>query len=180
MNRKYLIHVMAKGNWKGGPRTDGKRRPSGGRNPVYSAEFAAVLRSIWAFFWYRCGKILAPLIRENIRFLEEPFGISSEVKALLMTASPATVDRVLRADKKRLALTGKCGTKPGSLLKRQIPVRVYFADAEKKPGFFETDTVGPRSATTAGRRMPRVSSAPDRRRRAFRPGGDARAAEQGA
>jgi len=150
MNRKYLVHVMAKGNWKAGPKATGKRRPGGGRKPVYSAEFAAVLRSIWAFFWYRCGKILAPLIRENIRFLEEPFGISSEVKALLMTASPATVDRVLRADKKRLALTGKCGTKPGSLLKRQIPVRVYFADAEKKPGFFEVDTVHHCGTTDSG------------------------------
>jgi len=77
-----------------------------------------------------------------------------------MTASPATVDRVLRADKKKLALTGKCGTKPGKLLKKQIPVRVYFADAEKKPGFFEIDTVGPRSATTAGRRIPASSCSP--------------------
>jgi len=35
-------------------------------------------------------------------------------------------------------LKGKSGTKPGNLLKKQIPVR--HADAGKKPGFFENDT----------------------------------------
>ena len=33
------------------------------------------------------------------------------------------------------------GKKPGRLLKKQIPVRTYYADADKKPGFFEIDTV---------------------------------------
>ena len=114
MNRKYLVHVMAEGNGKPGSKTAGKRRSSGGRKPIYSDEFAATLRSIWAFFWYRCGKILAPLIRENIRFLEKPFGIGAEVKALLMTASPATIDRVLRADKSGWPSPGNAGRSPGA------------------------------------------------------------------
>ena len=37
----------------------GKRRKGGGRKPICSGEFAVALRAIWAFFWYRCGKILA-------------------------------------------------------------------------------------------------------------------------
>jgi hypothetical protein len=41
----------------------------------------------------------------------------------------------------KLALKGKSGTRPGKLLKKQIPVRTYYADADKKPGFFEIDTV---------------------------------------
>jgi hypothetical protein len=60
---------------------------------------------------------------------------------LLVKVSPATIDRLLKADKKKLAFKGKSGTKPGKLLKRQIPIRTYYADADKKPGFFETDTV---------------------------------------
>ena len=59
----------------------------------------------------------------------------------MLQASPATIDRKLRADKQKLARKGKCGTKPGNLLKKQIPVRTYYADADKKPGFFEVDTV---------------------------------------
>jgi len=34
-----------------------------------------VLRTIWAFLWYRYGKILAPFMRENMIFLERPFRI---------------------------------------------------------------------------------------------------------
>jgi hypothetical protein len=118
----------------------GKRRKGGGRKPVYTDEFVSVLRAIWIFFWYRCGKILAPFIREQMRFLEPAFNITSEVKELLLKVSPATIDRKLKAEKKKLAVKGKQGTKPGKLLKKQIPVRTYYADIDKKPGFFEVDT----------------------------------------
>jgi len=159
-NRKYLVHVLA--NWgkttavrlsgktvrlKASP---GKRRKGGGRKPVYTDEFVAALRNIWAFFWYRCGKILAPFIREQMRHLERPFRITKEVKKLLLAASPATIDRKLKADKKKLAFKGKSGTKPGNLLKKQIPVRTYYADADKKPGFFEIDTVHHCGASESG------------------------------
>ena len=150
-NRKYALHILA--NW--GKTTtvnlDGeavklkaapsKRRKGGGRKPIYTGEFVIVLRKIWAFFWYRCGKILAPFMREQIRFLEEPFRITPLVMELLLKVSPSTIDRVLKPDKKKLALKGKSGSKPGKLLKKQIPIRTYYADADKKPGFFEVDTV---------------------------------------
>ena len=73
--------------------------------------------------------------------MEKPFGITPEVKALLLKASPATINRKLKADKKELAFKDKSGTKPGNLLKKKIPVRIYYVDADKKPGFFEIDTV---------------------------------------
>ena len=150
-NRKYALHILA--NW-GKTKTvclDGKtvtlkaaaskRRKGGGRKPIYTGEFVVVLRKIWAFFWYRCGKILAPFMREQMQFLEEPFNITPLVMKLLLEVSPSTIDRVLKPDKKKLVLKGKSGTKPGKLLKKQIPIRTYYADADKKPGFFEVDTV---------------------------------------
>jgi len=150
-NRKYILHVLA--NWgktttirlsgqtvrlKACPK---KRRKGGGRKPIYTDDFIIVLRAIWAFFWYRCGKILAPFIRSQIKHLEPAFRITPEVKKLLLRISPATIDRVLKVDKKKLNLKGKSLTKPGSILKKQIPIRTYYADADKKPGFFEIDTV---------------------------------------
>ena len=150
-NRKYILHVLA--NWgksttvrleektvklKVSPR---KRKKGGGRKPIYAGEFVGVLRNIWVFFWYRCGKILAPFIREQMKYLEPHFPMSTKVKELLLKVSPSTIDRCLKADKKKLALKGKCGTKPGKLLKKQIPVRTYYTDEDKKPGFFEIDTV---------------------------------------
>ncbi|MDR2730715.1 MAG: hypothetical protein LBB81_07455 [Treponema sp.] len=118
-----------------------KRRKGGGRKPKYTGEFLIVLRKIWAFFSYRCGKILSPFMREQTGFLEQPFHITDKDKELLLSISPSTIDRLLKADKKKLALKGKSGTKPGKLLKKQIPVRTYYAEADKKPGFFEIDTV---------------------------------------
>ena len=150
-NRKYALHILANWGKTIAVRLDGKsvafkvasgkRRKGGGRKPIYTGEFVTALRKIWAFFWYRCGKILSPFMREQIRFLETPFHIKDEIKELLLKVSPSTIDRVLKADKKRLALKGKSGTKPGKLLKKQIPIRTYYADADKKPGFFEVDTV---------------------------------------
>ena len=150
-NRKYALHILANWGKTSTARLSGKavklkaspckRKKGGGRKPVYTEEFVAVLRAIWVFFWYRCGKILAPFIREQIDYLEAPFGITPEMRELLLKVSPSTIDRKLKADKKRLAFKGKSGTKPGNLLKKQIPVRVYYADADKKPGFFEADTV---------------------------------------
>jgi hypothetical protein len=121
--------------------TSSKRRKGGGRKPKYSGDFVIVLRKIWAFFSYRCGKILAPFMREQMGFLEQSFRITEKDKELLLSVSPSTIDRLLKQDKKKLALKGKSGTKPGKLLKKQIPVRTYYADADKKPGFFEIDTV---------------------------------------
>jgi hypothetical protein len=150
-NRKYALHKLANWGKTVTIRIDGetikikasirKRRKGGGRKPIYSGEFVIVLQKVWAFFWYRCGKILAPFIRENIRFLETPFRITPEIKELLLKVSPSTIDRVLRPEKKKISLKGKSGTKPGKLLKKHIPIRVYFPDAQKKPGFFEFDTV---------------------------------------
>ena len=70
-NRKYLIHILT--NWGKTTTvsltgktiklkaTTGKRRKGGGSKLVYTGEFAIFLQKIWVFFWYRCGKILAPL-----------------------------------------------------------------------------------------------------------------------
>jgi hypothetical protein len=120
-----------------------KRRKGGGRKPVYGPEVLASLRIIWAFFGYRCGKLLAPLIREQMPFFEAwpPFHITAEVKAKLLLISPATIDRALKGDKKNLALKGISGTKPGNLLKKHIQVRTHYPWNERKPGFFEIDTV---------------------------------------
>jgi len=83
--------------------------------------------------------MLAPFMREQMGFLERPFRITEKDKKLLLSVSPSTIDRLLKTDRKKLALKGKSGTKPGKLLKKQIPVRTYYTD--KKPGFFEIDTV---------------------------------------
>jgi hypothetical protein len=59
----------------------------------------------------------------------------------LLKVSAATVDRLLKGDRKRLEIKGKSGTKPGTLLKSQIPVRIFTPWDEQAPGFLEIDLV---------------------------------------
>jgi hypothetical protein len=150
-NRKYVLHVLANRGKTAAVHTDvetvrltaspRKRRKGGGGKPKYSGGFVTVLRGIRVFFLYRRGKILASFMREQIWFPEQPFRITERDKEPFLSVSPSIIDRLLKADKKKLAVKGKSGTRPGKLLKKQIPVRTYYADADKKPGFFEIDTV---------------------------------------
>ncbi|MDR2941767.1 MAG: hypothetical protein LBV17_04150 [Treponema sp.] len=88
------------------------QRKGGGRKPKYLDGFVIVLRTIWAFFSYWCGKILLPFIRKHMEFLKQPFCITEKDKELLLSVSPPTIDRLLKADKKKLALKGKTGKTP--------------------------------------------------------------------
>lgn len=65
---------------------------------------------------------------------------SEESFERLKRMSPATMDR-LRAGQGCLKRKARGGTKPGSLLKKQIPVRTFAEWSDKKVGFIEMDLV---------------------------------------
>jgi hypothetical protein len=162
--RKYAIHILT--NWgktqlaqvdgdtiklkAGKPKRP--RKPGGGRPKKYGEDAIAVVCRVWEFFDYQCGKLLVPLIRLMIEFLtaEAEFGITPEIRAQLLTLSAATIDRRLKPERKKLAVRGKSLTKPGSLLKNQIPVRTFFTWDERIPGFFELDTVSHCGVNSSG------------------------------
>jgi hypothetical protein len=121
-----------------------------GRPEKYHKAFLKVLADIWELFDCQCGKLLAPLIRGIMDFLVNDFNLDDELYALLKTVSPATIDRKLRKAKERYRIKGIRTTKPGSLLKSQIPIRVTFDRDEKKPGYFELDTVSHCGANAKG------------------------------
>jgi hypothetical protein len=62
--------------------------------------------------------------------------------------SPATIDRLLQPVRIQYK-KGRCGTKPGTLLKNQIPIKTSNWDATE-PGFFEADTVAHCGNSMAG------------------------------
>jgi len=112
-----------------------------GRPEKYHKAFVEVLKAIWELFDFQCGKLLSPMVKGMISFLVLEFNLSEQLKALLLSVSPATIDRKLRKHKEHYRLKGIHTTKPGTLLKNQIPIRVCFDRDEKRPGFFELDTV---------------------------------------
>lgn len=65
----------------------------------------------------------------------EELVLSKEVKAKLLAISPATVIRLLKKEKRKLTFSFRSYTKPGTLLKHQVPVRTNARWDENKPGF---------------------------------------------
>ena len=71
-----------------------KKRPANRKGKrIYTDETIACLRMIWPCFWYQCGKILAPLIRQSM--LSIAAWPAFKITEQLMNISPATIDRYL-------------------------------------------------------------------------------------
>jgi hypothetical protein len=64
--------------------------------------------------------------------------------------SAATIDRRLASERAKHRLKGRCATKPGSLLKSQIPVRTWADWDDARPGFVEIDLVCHDGGNAAG------------------------------
>jgi hypothetical protein len=106
---------------------------------IYSDEVIDALRLVWTFFWFKCGKILAPLMPSISQW--PAFGITGETAEKLKKISPPSIDRYLKKDKEALRLKGKSRTKPMDSLKSHIPIRTFYSQEErKKPGFWQIDT----------------------------------------
>jgi hypothetical protein len=111
---------------------------------IYDDAVASPLKKVWSIMDYICGKRLSPILNELIPRLIR-FGeirVTQEVKDKLMKISAATIDRVLAPERKKYKIKGRANTKPGTLLKSQIPIRTFSQWDDKKPGFVEIDLVG--------------------------------------
>lgn len=75
--------------------------------------------------------------------------LSTETQGLLNTISAATIDRLLKPVRAKVGRRGLSGTKPGTLLKKQIPIQAGVWDVTQ-PGFMEADTVAHCGDSLAG------------------------------
>jgi len=123
-----------------------------GRPKKYSRDMLGALKKIWGILNFPCGKRLVAVMQEIIEVLERwgELRCTEEVKALLTEMSASTTDRFLRAERKKLQLKGRSGTKPGSLLKHKIPIRTFADWDNAKPGFLQIDLVGHEGGNSRG------------------------------
>ncbi len=110
------------------------------------------LRKVWAAGNFVCGKRLQPFLPELVRSLKrhKEIRISKEDETLLLSASAASIDRLLAPARREMSLKGRSTTKPGTLLKSQIPIRTFADWDDNRPGFLEIDLVAHCGDTTAG------------------------------
>jgi len=115
----------------------------GPRPVTYGPEVIAALTVCWTVLGMPAGKRLAPMLAELVAVLRHfrELVISDETAALLVSMSAATIDRRLAEERAKYTIRGRVGTKPGSLLKSQIPIRTWAEWDDAVPGFVEIDTV---------------------------------------
>jgi hypothetical protein len=113
------------------------------REKLYSAEADALLMEVWEAYGCLCGERLHPFLAEGISVLERCGHVraAESAKGEVLAMSCATVKRRIAGHKKRFGGgKGLSATKPGSLLKRHIPIQTQSWDL-KRPGFLEMDLV---------------------------------------
>ncbi|WP_026531567.1 integrase catalytic domain-containing protein [Arthrobacter sp. H41] len=117
------------------------------------AAVMAALRICWTAVRAPAGKRLAPFLPVLVALLraEKAFDLTDAQAALLTGMSAATIDRRLATDRARLILRGKSHTRPGSLLKGQIPVHTWADWDGVKPDFVEIDLVGHEGGNSSGK-----------------------------
>jgi len=135
-HRKYAIRVL-----KHGLRPKGLKKP--GRKKEYQGEVVTALRHIWEICGRICSKRLKPYLSEIVNVLERhrELVLSAEVKSQLLKMSRATIDRCLKPARFEEKRRGLSTTKPGTLLKKNIPIRTFADWDEARPGFVEVDLV---------------------------------------
>ncbi len=122
-----------------------------GRRPVYDAQAILVpLKRIWIAANLPCSTRLKAIIPEWLRGYRKTYGsLSQETAAALLRISASSIDRILKPVRAEYANYGRATTKPGTLLRKHIPVKTNQWD-ESRPGFLEADTVAHCGSSTEG------------------------------
>jgi hypothetical protein len=109
----------------------------------YGDDVIAALVLCWTVLGMPAGKRLAPMLGELVGVLRHfhELALDEGTAELLVSMSAATIDRRLADERARHRSRGRVGTKPGSLLKSQIPVRTWADWDDARPGFVEIDLV---------------------------------------
>src|SRR4029078_1782802 len=95
---------------------------------------------------------LQPMLPELLPVLERfnEFSCDRETRAKLLRISAASIYRLLKPERLKYELRGRAGTKPGTLLKKQIPIRAFAEWDDQCPGFVEIDLVAHDRGFAAG------------------------------
>ena len=115
-----------------------RRRPA--RATPYGPEVVAALVTIWKAADYPWSLRLKAILPHWLPWARQRLGLSSACEQALLSISARTIDRLLRPKRGELRRRHYGRTKPGSLLKHQVPIRSERWDVHEA-GWGEIDTV---------------------------------------
>lgn len=136
-HRKHAIRVL-----RGFKRFTKPRARKRGKPTLYRKEtILKPLKEIWLAANLPCSKRLAAILPLWLPGYIRQFGpLAEDIFKALLTISPSTIDRMLYHTRIQYRKRGRATTKPGTLLRKQIPIQTNQWD-ESRPGFLEADTV---------------------------------------
>ncbi|MBZ0198846.1 MAG: hypothetical protein K8H86_03195 [Ignavibacteriaceae bacterium] len=145
-NRKYAVRLINKKE-----DLTAKQKKKGRRSKYNKKPIIDFLKDLWISTNLACSIRLKAAIPLWISYytLHSKNTLSKEDTQLLLLISPRTIDRLLKRLKHKHKKSGLSTTKPGSLLKKQIPISVNQWD-QSRPGYLEADTVAHCGTSVAG------------------------------
>ena len=122
-----------------------------GRKSLYNKDaIIKPLKRIWLAANLPCSKRLKVILSLWLPgYIQSHGKLEKGVIDLLLTISHATIDRILKPVRVKYKGRGRSTTKPGTLLRKQIPIKTNQWD-ESRPGFLEADTVAHCGTSMAG------------------------------
>jgi hypothetical protein len=145
-HRKHAIRLMRRKLRVRKP--EGKRR---GAKPRYDyPEFRSALHRVRKVMEFRNAEVIKENMPEWLPFIEKRYGsFPEDTREKLLVVSTSTMKRIF----KRMREQGGQGlstTRPGSILRTEIPIRVESFSYEAMPGFLALDTVAHCGSSTEG------------------------------
>ena len=143
---RFVLRNFGRQVWRRGKRVvvgDARKRQQRLKPKYYDEPVVQALIKLWQLLNYLCGKRLVSIMPELIAKLEQ-FGelrLTPLTKEKLLRISAASIDRLLQPERRKQQLRRRSHTKPGTLLKHQIPIRTFAEWDEAQPGFAEIDLV---------------------------------------
>ena len=144
-HRKYAIRLL------NGPPPEAKpvRRARRPRSVSYGTRVISILQAVWESADYPWSVRLKALLPQWMPWIRRHFRLTPKIEGQLLRISARAIDYRLGPRKRVLRKRIYGRTKPGTLLKQQIPVKTDRWDVQV-PGFTEIDLVSHSGASAAG------------------------------
>lgn len=126
-----------------------KPKPRRSRGHFYKQETLDIIEKVWEKAGCPWSARLKVILRLWLPAIRKKYHFSRQVEDQMMKISPRTIDRALKGKKRELRRRLYGRTKPGSLLRHQIPIRCASWE-ETSPGHLEMDTVAHCGSNAAG------------------------------
>ena len=136
-HRKHAIRVLNNFKRFTKPKSKKRGKPSKYNTPAVIEP----LKRIWLAANLPCSVRLKVILQLWLPAYAKEFGgLSLDVVKALRKISAPTIDRLLKPARVKYRSRGRSTTKPGTLLRKQIPIKTNQWD-EARPGYLESDTV---------------------------------------